>query len=66
MLAYSEGEEVISPQISVFDFLKSSSDTRALPPVLLDIVDDKQMTRPQFKRKCLLKFSSVFQISYFL
>ena len=40
MLAYSEGEEILSLQISVFDFFKSSSGTRALPPVLLGIADD--------------------------
>ena len=46
-------EELLSRQTSVLALFKSSSGTRASPPVMLDIGDGGLLTRLQFKRKCL-------------
>jgi hypothetical protein len=49
-----EKERPLSRQTAVGDFLKSSAATLASPPVLSDTEVDDQMTRLQFKTKCLL------------
>jgi hypothetical protein len=60
-----EKERTLYRQNSVLDLLKSSSVTRASPPVLLDIADDDKQIRirQQFKTKCIL-FSLSFVCAF--